>query len=358
MQVRRRTQTARKRRGFTLIELLVVISIIATLIALLAPAVQNAREAARRLQCLNNLKQLGIAFQNFGTAHNGRLPTLDKGFVNTAGNSIGVANSGWPVQILDYMDAAAVARQLQTTGAAPQIWIKGYTCPDDENHDRQQLGLSYVVNVGYVRKDLWDNGDPCNPGGGVHPFQRAGRFIDWNGSGGIDAGDRKPDYSSGVFWRKGAGSDKFRMTYDFISQGDGTGNTIMATENLQAGSWNSCSTGGLGFGLRVDAAGTVGALSGTGSGDYPGGTAATTQPLTFGGTWTVDVVARINNARSTATQGQAMRPSSNHGDLVNVLFADGSAKAIVQNIDLSVYARLLTPNGQRMGQLVLDAADY
>jgi prepilin-type N-terminal cleavage/methylation domain-containing protein len=79
------------RRGFTLIELLVVIAIIAVLIALLLPAVQAAREAARRAQCLNNLKQLGLAFQNDESS----IGALPPAFVGAGtGNTVAWTN-GW-----------------------------------------------------------------------------------------------------------------------------------------------------------------------------------------------------------------------------------------------------------------------
>jgi prepilin-type N-terminal cleavage/methylation domain-containing protein len=68
--------TSRRRRGFTLIELLVVIAIIAVLIALLLPAVQAAREAVRRAQCVNNLKQMGVAMHNYLSVNN----TLPMGY--------------------------------------------------------------------------------------------------------------------------------------------------------------------------------------------------------------------------------------------------------------------------------------
>ena len=88
------------RSGFTLIELLVVIAIIAVLIALLLPAVQQAREAARRSQCKNNLKQIGLAIQNFHDVK-GALPS----------SRMGPQHASWFVQILPYIDQVALYKQ-------------------------------------------------------------------------------------------------------------------------------------------------------------------------------------------------------------------------------------------------------
>lgn len=93
----------RRNRGFTLIELLVVIAIIAILIALLLPAVQQAREAARRTQCKNNLKQYGLALHNYHDVY-GRFPP--------AGQNWGNPHLGWQVRILPFADQGPLYNEI------------------------------------------------------------------------------------------------------------------------------------------------------------------------------------------------------------------------------------------------------
>src|SRR5687768_201165 len=95
-------RSSSSRRAFTLIELLVVIAIIGILVALLLPAVQQAREAARRTQCKNNLKQLGLALHNYHDQHK----LLPPGYVSdytTAGTDTG-PGWGWAAMILPQID--------------------------------------------------------------------------------------------------------------------------------------------------------------------------------------------------------------------------------------------------------------
>src|SRR5579871_5127540 len=95
-----------RRRGFTLIELLVVIAIIAVLVAILLPAVQQAREAARRASCNNNLKQLGLALQNYHEAHS----TFPPGYISNfdgSGNDTG-PGWGWGALLLPQMDQQTI----------------------------------------------------------------------------------------------------------------------------------------------------------------------------------------------------------------------------------------------------------
>ena len=110
---------ARPRAGFTLIELLVVIAIIAILIGLLLPAVQKVREAASRMTCSNNLKQIGLALHNYESAYN-RLPPggmSDAPPVGTAPGNVYVYSgwgSSWYVFILPYMEQENIYRQIVT----------------------------------------------------------------------------------------------------------------------------------------------------------------------------------------------------------------------------------------------------
>jgi len=90
----------RMRRGFTLIELLVVNAIIAILVGLLLPAVQNAREAARRTQCRNNLKQIGLAMHNYHTSHN----TFPPGYVSGAAYPATTNGWSWCAMLLPSLD--------------------------------------------------------------------------------------------------------------------------------------------------------------------------------------------------------------------------------------------------------------
>jgi prepilin-type N-terminal cleavage/methylation domain-containing protein/prepilin-type processing-associated H-X9-DG protein len=170
MSKSRGTPLAWAARGFTLIELLVVIAIIAVLIALLLPAVQAAREAARRIQCVNNLKQLSLAMHNYhdqiGTFPIGRMginrPTGDPGYPGDAKGSNNRRTWAW--MILPQLEQGAMANSINyslpynAANHAQDTVLNAlnrcYVCPTDPNAGTQSGGSypiykgNYVVNWG------------------------------------------------------------------------------------------------------------------------------------------------------------------------------------------------------------------
>src|SRR3712207_6554389 len=113
------------RKGFTLIELLVVIAIIAILIALLLPAVQQAREAARRSQCKNNLHQMGLALHNYHDAHNVFPPANFKVLIqDTSPDQFNSQSTHWGAMLLPYLDQAPLYNSM-VWGSHPTIWYQG-----------------------------------------------------------------------------------------------------------------------------------------------------------------------------------------------------------------------------------------
>lgn len=128
--------TAQLKRGFTLIELLVVIAIIAILIALLLPAVQQAREAARRTQCKNNMRQIGLAFHNYHDTHS-RFPQPAMVGVTVSTGLIVRSGSSWCTMVLPYIEQANVYSSYDSNlspyspanAAAVKTVIPGFMCP-------------------------------------------------------------------------------------------------------------------------------------------------------------------------------------------------------------------------------------
>jgi len=321
------------RRAFTLIELLVVIAIIGILIALLLPAVQKIREAAARMSCSNNLKQIGLAAMNYESTYQ----SLPPGF-NNSPNSVSIKNSyvgagpyiGCLVYLLPYMEQGNVYNQIPTdefsltttegawaystppfdyqsgvsqvngTGIAPwaqNVHIKSYECPSDNLYGPVGTGLVdayFYFSPNYIAIDyIFDV-----PGFG-HEVGRT-NYIACNGALGTDSGlcgipipgNPNPPWSAfvGVYDT----NSKTKIT----SIADGTSNTIGFGETLA----------GKSQGVRDFA------LMWPGSGTMP---AAWGLPTDAGATWTTF--------------------SSRHGPVVNFAFCDGSVRPIVKGCDYNTF---------------------
>src|SRR3954464_15980572 len=155
---------SRRPFGFTLIELLVVIAIIAVLISLLLPAVQSAREAARRAQCTNNMKQLGLALANYESAH-GALPlAYGQRAVWDPTNSSGTyGDSGWGnwsphALLLGFLEQTTIYNALNYSISAASNWDNGINATGATTRINSFLCPSSSLPVGgYGDDGYWNN---------------------------------------------------------------------------------------------------------------------------------------------------------------------------------------------------------
>jgi len=200
-------KTATSQRGFTLIELLVVIAIIAVLISLLLPAVQSAREAARRAQCVNNLKQLGLALHNYHDTQ-GQFPLGAVGRSPTTGLYPAGIQYRQPfcVAVYPYLEQGTIYASYNANvnfnsvdnATTRLVRVSSWNCPSDESH---------VFNLG-----------------GTFPTT----VMDHKGSYGVNWGPTN-------FWNGGQKNAPFWIAYGAsIAQiSDGTSNTLAMMEMIQ-----------------------------------------------------------------------------------------------------------------------------
>jgi prepilin-type N-terminal cleavage/methylation domain-containing protein len=170
----------RSGRAFTLIELLVVIAIIAVLIALLLPAVQQAREAARRTQCKNNLRQIALAVHNYGEVAGVYPPSfcIERGVVLASNNG------SWSIhgRILPFVDQSnafnevdlTIAWDFQLASGVPTMAVGPYLCPSDPHSDTMRVDskgdpFTHPQNYGF-NFGTWLVYDPVTGQGGDGAF--------------------------------------------------------------------------------------------------------------------------------------------------------------------------------------------
>jgi prepilin-type N-terminal cleavage/methylation domain-containing protein/prepilin-type processing-associated H-X9-DG protein len=305
-------------RGFTLIELLVVISIIAVLIALLLPAVQSAREAARRIQCVNNLKQIGLAIHTYQEA-TGMFPPGWLSVPTPSGDNAG-PGWGWATLVLPRMDQTqlynainiVLAIEAPANSTARLTPLTSFMCPSDTAF----RPMFTVVDV------TTDNSTLGTPICDVASSDYVGCF----GTG--DPSDIPGrDFGNGLFYRN--------QGVRIAEISDGTSMTLAAGErsqNLSRATWT---------GAITNAAVPITLLQAEAGLDPEGGDALV-----------VSHTGELNGPNSQpahADQFWSLHPGG-----ANFVFADGSVRFLKEKRPLPIFQALAT----RAGGEVLSVGQY
>jgi len=360
----------RKPSGFTLIELLVVIAIIAVLIALLLPAVQSAREAARRSQCVNNLKQLGLAVHNYESS-NSVFP-LQTMYPASADVSWGWSY-GWPLALLPHLEqqpmfnafnfstglfgnspAANFASLGNTTVAYTQL--AALICPSDGTKKRpaEPYGTTnYVGNMGGPGVIEWMTGTIVPNGAFISGWGDSQNF----GPVGI-AGIRDGTSNTALFSERLVGIN-------------GGPTVRLDSQDAKRAIFNSSTAGG----AKTGSAGALQFIGGCKS--LPGSTMSINSTAN-GYVWcasypwhvAVNAYTHFGGPNSTSCQNPATEyfgswltfvgpthsapPNSNHPGGVNMALADGSVRFVKDTTNIQTFWAL----GTRKGGEVISADSY
>ena len=383
-----RNPDCEQRSGFTWVELLAVIVILGLLLALLLPSVRSAKETALRTQCLNHLRNVGIAIQGYTVSNHGNVPALSGGTLlsdpRPSQQPGKLVPAPWTVELLPYIEQNMLHDTLSQSNNGSQAHaeivdraakqsIEIFICPSDK---RASIGrLSYVANVGLIPEFALQRPESSS----LISSKRFDMGFNGYGPACLNAEDFEVAQGLGVFRAVdtaagGVGGNSDRLNLDQVSKYDGTANTVLLSENLNTrsydptsnspgfGGWLSNDIGDIAFGICVPMLqsndGTVWQVP---LNSAPGGVGIAggdkTQALAPGRD-PVPIESRINSNLKTARNGEAPRPSSNHYRTVNMAFADGSCKVISDDIAPGVYARLLTPMGGEYGQGPLSDVDF